>query len=316
MTNQQEPKFRLQEANSCMVGEVLREAREQSGMSVREVGRKLKLPSSIVTTIESNRLDQLAPIYRRGYVVNYARLLDIDPASLCEELDHEDNDPPELQEVLQTTGGAWRFEQYLRVATYVLTTAFIAIPLIMIFVKVAADFFESSESTSRVAISEHAPDDETRVSQRLERLAQSLGELAGDEEPEKQHLNASTMPVLSLLSSPGEQEPAAAESGIGPLRAAPDVDMPPHAVSGANELVVEVGEACWVEIRDATGQQMEYDLLHTGRHVYHGVAPFEVMLGRAGEVTITVDGRMVDFTDRIRADIARFALAADGSVRS
>lgn len=309
MTDQQEPK-------SCVIGEVLREAREQRGMSVREVGRKLKLPSSIVTTIESNRLDQLAPIYRRGYVVNYARLLEIDPASLCEELDHRDNDPPELQEVLQTAQGAWRFERYLRVATYVFTTAFIAIPLIWIFVKVAADIFESNDPATRVAISEQAPPDETRVSQRLERLAQSLGDLAGDEQPETQHLSASTMPILNLLTSPGQQEPAAAESGIGPLRDTSDTDTPPHAVPGANELVVEVGNACWVEIRDATGQRMEYDLLHTGRHVYYGVAPFEVMLGRAGEVTITVDGRPADFTDRIRADVARFELAADGSIRS
>lgn len=307
MTDQQEPK-------PCKIGDVLRKAREQRDLSVREVARKLKLSSSTIITIENNRLEQLAPIYRRGYVTNYARLLGVDPASLSQELEQGDNNPPELKEVLQTGRGAWRFERYLRVATYVLTTAFVAIPLIMIFVKVAADFFESSDA-SHVALAERAPADETRVSQRLERLAQSLGELAGDEEPEKQHLNASTMPLLNLLSSSGQSESVPAEPGVGPLRDEPGVVEPP-ALSGVNELVVEVGASCWVEIRDATGQRMEYDLLRSGRHVYHGLAPFEVMLGRAGEVTVTVDGRAADFTDRIRADVARFELDADGSIRS
>lgn len=303
------------EANSRTIGEVLRGAREASGMSTREVGRKLKLPSSVVATIESGRLDQLAPIYRRGYVFNYARLLGVDTGELCEHLDREDNQPPELREVLQVNRGAWRFERYLRVATYVFTTAFIAIPLIWIFVKVSADFFESSDSTANVLVAENQKSEDTRVSLRLERLAQTLGDLAGDDQPDSQHLSASTMPILNLLSSSAPRE-VAPESGIGPLRESPLSDFSPLVESDTSELVLHVGDSCWVEITDAVGRRVEYNLLRPGRHVYRGAAPFEVMLGKAADVSITLDGNPVNFSGYIRANVARFEVSSDGSIRS
>lgn len=307
----------LSEPKSVAIGEILKGGREARGLDIREVSRQLRLPSSIIMTIEQGRLDQLAPIYRRGYVLNYARLLEIEPETLCQYFDQADSQPPELREVLQTNCGAWRFERYLRVATYVFTTAFIAIPLIWIFVKVAADFFESTDATQRVVSADGEFDRERRVTQRL---MDSLG-VNDDEQPDAPHLSASTMPVLSLLVPSSTQDAPAIEPGVGPLRD-PIVSPQPESIidtvlspveGNGNQLVLEVDSDCWVEITDAEGRRIEYDLLRGGRHLYHGTAPFTIMLGKAGGVAVSVDGRPVDFSAYTRADVARFELFADGT---
>ena len=69
------------------VGNMLREAREQLGMSVNDVANRIKFAPRQIESLEADdyvRLPEAA--FVRGFVRSYARLLELDPAVLLASL--------------------------------------------------------------------------------------------------------------------------------------------------------------------------------------------------------------------------------------
>ena len=301
--------------SSDTIGQILRRARLQGDRSVHEVSRALRLPRTVIESIEADRLDDLAPIYRRGYVLNYARQVGADLPRIRELLDIHDDQPPELQQVLPTGQFAWRFESLMRGATYVLVSTVIVLPLVWFFVEGGARMFESGEAEVTRGLSA-AQTEETprRVSQRIADALALEEDGEGDDSPA--HLSASTMP-LNVLKQPREAR-GDESTPDAPLLIDTDLIEPadadvPGPVNG-RELVVFLEEESWAEIRDATGNRLEYDLLATGRHVYRGQPPFDILLGKAGAAVIEIDGRAAQMDGFRDVDLARFQVLADGRI--
>ena len=64
-------------------GDALREAREALDVSTREVADALNLPMSVIEALEANDYERLPqPVFTRGYLRSYARLLELDPAAI------------------------------------------------------------------------------------------------------------------------------------------------------------------------------------------------------------------------------------------
>src|SRR3569623_1775357 len=94
----------------------------------------------------------------------------------------------------------------------------------------------------------------------------------------------------------------------------------PHApdTAGAGNgvrarLSLKADRSSWVEVRDANGQRLLYDLLDPGasRNV-EGLAPFAVLLGYGPGVTVEFNGKLVDHSRYIHQDIARFRVGPIG----
>ncbi|MCY3639629.1 MAG: helix-turn-helix domain-containing protein [Gammaproteobacteria bacterium] len=66
-------------------GAALQAAREARELSVPQVADQLKLSSAAVTALEANDWDRLpAPVFVRGYIRAYARLMALDDEELLE----------------------------------------------------------------------------------------------------------------------------------------------------------------------------------------------------------------------------------------
>src|SRR5688500_13739933 len=62
------------------VGQYLRKHRENKRMSIEEVSRATRVPSSSVERIEADRFDELpGEVFVRGFVKSYARALSLPP---------------------------------------------------------------------------------------------------------------------------------------------------------------------------------------------------------------------------------------------
>jgi cytoskeleton protein RodZ len=78
---------------------------------------------------------------------------------------------------------------------------------------------------------------------------------------------------------------------------------------GESRLQLIVSADSWVEITDASGQELEMDLLRGGSDkAYHGEPPFKILLGRASAVRLSMDGEAVDLTAFTRDDVAQLSL--------
>jgi len=68
---------------SASPGQLLREAREAKKLGVAEVAEKLNLLKSVVQALEADSYDKLrGDTFTRGYLKNYARLVDVEESEL------------------------------------------------------------------------------------------------------------------------------------------------------------------------------------------------------------------------------------------
>ncbi len=116
-------------AGSVSYGARLKQAREAAGLSVEEVSARLKMPNRVIQTLESDDWTPLgAPVFVRGQVRSYARLLNVDADSWLEQ-----TAPPASPSVLVSHSHTPRyqrvFEHVTRRAIYIVMTAAIAVPV-------------------------------------------------------------------------------------------------------------------------------------------------------------------------------------------
>ena len=287
------------------VGRRLREARCASGRSVRDVGAELRLPAPVVESLESGRLDTIAPLYLRGYVRAYADLLGLDADELVGMLPGEEAAP--LKTALAPRRPAPRFEPFLKFATYALVTTMIVPPLVYFFVTGGTRLFDAPDAPPATAVEDagEATDGEGGLSRRIAGALNLVERDAGDGE-DGRHLSASAVPIDAM-------RPGAADTGNAP---APDSDPAPASETETagpvlSSLRLELDEDSWVEIEDARGQRLEFDLLRAGaQRDYEGVAPIRVLLGRASAASLWLDGEPVEFRGSDSGGFAEFELGS------
>jgi cytoskeleton protein RodZ len=129
-------------------------------------------------------------------------------------------------------------------------------------------------------------------------------------------VNMSTM-VPPVAPAPVAAAPAAAaQVEAVPIAAVPSAAVPvasasvPAAatqVAGRRSIVLTAGAAdSWVEVYDATGRRLYFDLVRRGsRATAEGAAPLRVLVGRADTMALEIDGRGVT----IPAELLRNATA-------
>lgn len=116
--------------NGASCGERLRQAREIAGLSIEDVSARLKMPLRVVRSLESDDSTQLgAPVFVRGQLRSYARLLGVDIEDDLMHLDIAVVTPPELVSHSHTPRYQRIFEQATRRAIYIVVTAAIAVPV-------------------------------------------------------------------------------------------------------------------------------------------------------------------------------------------
>lgn len=140
----------------------------------------------------------------------------------------------------------------------------------------------------------------------------------------RQPLEQEAVPAVSVMTPggtvdlplPPAEEAVQAEAPPAVVEETPAMSEP---VAAAPVLMAEIqleathGE-CWVEIKDAGGKQVAYELLQAGMtRTVRGRAPFEVFLGNAPAVTVYYQGQVFDHSPFQRREVAKFRLgkAAD-----
>ena len=111
-------------------GRRLREAREAAGLSLAEVGARLKMPVRVVESLEREDWSRLgAPVFVRGQLRSYSRLLGLTTEPIVAASGVAPVAPAELQPRTYTPPMQRLAEQASRRFVYVVITAAIAVPV-------------------------------------------------------------------------------------------------------------------------------------------------------------------------------------------
>lgn len=113
-------------------GRRLRVAREAAGLSLQQVSERLRMPVHVIRALEEEAFDKLgAPVYIRGQLRSYARMLGIADEALVESAHVAPVRTPKLVPRTYTPRARVFGEQLAKRAVYVVLTAVFVVPVWM-----------------------------------------------------------------------------------------------------------------------------------------------------------------------------------------
>lgn len=278
------------------VGQTLREAREASGMTLDEASARLRLMHRQVEAMEADDFEALGqPVFARGFVRNYARLLGLAPETLLASMEGGPAAPAEVSYAKPPLQRPWFASSWLILLTLVVLVV-LAVPVgLYLWLNSEVD----EEGGKRHATSYPSAAVVTPLSAPPAAPAEAPSAAPGaSSAPDAVEGEGATdgVAAASPQPSPGEAAedaaPAAAESGA----------------AGA-ALHLEFGAEAWAEIEDATGRAVHRQLNPAGSSAeVKGEPPFKIVIGNAAETRMTYNGRPVDLKPHTDATVARFTL--------
>jgi len=284
------------------IGERLRKGRVRSKQSVDAVARALKVPVDVVQAIEADRLDRFARVYRKGYVRAYAALLGFEAGEIASMVAAVETAEPELRPVFER-GGTHRQggDRWLRAASYMLGSLLIG----TLAWQLTHEAVRISQGSARQADSGNVPSIAAEPGAGSRSVA-----AAGDT-----HVNASIAALEEMSRRRGTAASGAGQQAWDALHGSQASAPGEPVATDRHQVRVAASGDSWVEIVDASGAQLELDLVRGGTvRDYEGEAPFRVLLGRASAVDLFLDGQLVDTSGHTSGNVTQMSLDAASAV--
>lgn len=266
-------------------GARLRQAREAAGLTLEAVGQQLRMPVQVVKSLEEEQWQRLgAPVFVRGQLRSYARLLKVDIGDVLEQAHIGPIVPPQLVSHTHTPRARRIAESLGRRVLYVGITAVLAVPVWF----ATRGHFDGTANTPNTASLDVIP---------------AAVPVAGGDTP--------TAPAPATAESAKPSAPSAPY--LASLTPVPRPAAAPVAVGGG--LTLQFNGDSWIDITAPDGTTVEKALLKSGET--RSFAPGQVarmVLGNASAVEVQQAGTIVDLSPYQRANVARFTVSSDGSV--
>jgi cytoskeleton protein RodZ len=266
-------------------GARLRQAREAAGLTLEAVGQQLRMPVQVVKSLEEEQWQRLgAPVFVRGQLRSYARLLKVDIGDVLEQAHIGPIVPPQLVSHTHTPRARRIAESLGRRVLYVGITAVLAVPVWF----ATRGHFDGTANTPNTASLDVIP---------------AAVPVAGGDTP--------TAPAPATAESAKPSAPSAPY--LASLTPVPRPAAAPVAVGGG--LTLQFKGDSWIDITAPDGTTVEKALLKSGET--RSFAPGQVarmVLGNASAVEVQQGGTIVDLSPYQRANVARFTVSSDGSV--
>lgn len=272
-------------------GDRLTAARMAAGLTVAEAARQLKLSVAQIEALESGDYAQLpGPVFVRGFIRNYARLLKLDPAPLLEEIASQTAPvAPEAPEPARAAGIPFSGRRKFK-------WQFIAIGGLLVVAALAGyEFYGGLPAADGV---------DTRAVELPAPAIVTEGKPVEGEAATVPPAGAELTPAAPAATVPARSEIAS------PSKAPPDT-LAPRAKKGAGDHVIRMifSGNSWVEIRDRQGHKIFSQFNAAGTsHSVSGQPPFSLTVGNAKGVRVLHNDRPVDLAPHTQVDVARLTI--------
>jgi len=312
-------------------------AREARGLTLAVVADKLRLSAATLQALESNRYEDLPePIFVRGYLRAYARLLEMDAEVFVAEYDRVVGIPgPVITPTPKVRRQVTARASYIRGITALIVVAMVVLFGSWWYSRLKYD----APAQSRSAYSEveqaappasaleppqigspnlgpgpvpALPPDIPPQSLASEAAEENgavvepeppMGQTAAAVEPALSHISespvtANTDTVVQGRDVEATVEPAITDLPIAPLASEHGrIVKASRAPTGEDVLVIKANDESWADVVDANGYQLLYYLLRPGMvRRLQGQAPFQVFLGNAPAVDLHLNQKRFDHT--------------------
>jgi cytoskeleton protein RodZ len=295
-------------------GARLRRERELRGLTGQQAAEQMNLDVAVIEALEADDFAALgAPVFAKGHLRKYAALLglaDTDLLSGYEKAQVKPDSPTlvprarlEMQPERAKPRWPWAVGSLL---VFLLAAAIVA------WLSDGAPGLERLRAT--LGLGDAATDTGVAATDAADATAASESATSI-----VTTVQGSDVPAPGASTGGGDSTTA---TGSTPLpaegaTAAPPVTGDPSApVPGQVALQMRFAVDSWVEVYDASGKAVLYDLGRAGsERVVSGRPPMNVTIGNAAAVTLRINGKPVAIPRPTAGTVSRFNVAADGSLR-
>lgn len=291
-------------------GALLRTARESRGHSIEEVAYALKLTPKQVAAIEQDSFDLLpGATFARGFVRNYARIMNLDAAPLLAALEQRMSQGQVELALLSNAAGTLPASAGARGVPRLLLLLLLAVAIAL----VVAVYFDRSGTRSLTSWRPGAATGPATAP-----VVSSVTIAPDSAAP------APASPAPAASDTTAHAVAAAQPSKLAAEPVAPAVPLVEQAVqqattptapaasvaeAGARTLNFSFAMESWVEVRDASGKLLVSKLNKPDAPLsVSGRPPFSLVIGNARAVQLEYDGKAVDLKPHTAVSVARFKL--------
>ena len=256
------------------VGEELRCARERSGVTVEETAKQLRLTINVVRALEEDVCSKLPePIYVRGYIRSYSRLLSLPGdslvekynAGLSEQIELHLPDAKKMSDAFSPSVSVNHKNK--RYVIYLLSVIVVGLILLLSLLYWSGSDYDGSPGTGLEKVSIEGADG------RL--IFEDFSSEGGEVSPIVQPLN------VESTASDLAQQTITTEKNV--------------FASFIDSLFVSVKEECWIKVTDGSGGTLHSALMSPGESLsLSGSAPFKVVVGNVHGVSLNFNGEQVN----------------------
>lgn len=291
-------------------GAALRAERERQGISSNDMAARLRLHPKQLAAIEAEDIDALpAGPFVRGFVRNYAKELQIDPAPLLAQVAAR---TAPVEPAGLATGGASRSSGNERLPRVVVIGAAVAALILFgVLGVMATRDGERAEAPPQPASESSAVTPAPPPASGSAPAAESAATTSPDTTASATDTAPSNDASAAGPGAPGAAPSAApAETASAPPAAEP-APAPKAASNGTvRSLRLVFTEPAWVRVEEADGRVLLSQLNEAGTEQrVAGRPPLRLIIGNAPGVTVDFGGRTIDLKPRTNADnVARLTL--------
>ena len=294
-------------------GHLLRQAREEQGLSQKETARDLHLTSKVINAIEEDDFELIPSfVFARGYIRSYARHLGLDGQALVAEFDLAygvpNNSAKPMSAIRKGVQQSKPGDTWVKLISIVFVVGLVAASIVWWQSQNGSQMLpQLSSGAAQELPSDTLVEGLDTDDVNLDLLLLSTNESEVD----------AIVPEAESIIESEEAQVVVVEPVVDPVAEAVTEQAPKEVTDAVvllpnqAQLVMVFDKDCWVEIKDANGKMVLSDLYSAGDTIEQVItAPIEVLLGRSsGVATMTFDGRTIDLKPHTRKDIARLTLS-------
>jgi cytoskeleton protein RodZ len=275
-------------------------ARRAQGLSLADVARQLKLSVRQIEALERDDYSGFAgPVFVRGFLRNYAKLLQLDPDALVSAAafppaaaagNAASAAPAPVQEVA--------VDRRPRIGAGTLVAGAVLVVLVV------AALYETRRRPSPVAPAMPGASPTLATPEHAESPPGAPVE-GGPAPP----VPAAPPPAAGAVRPPAPAGTPGPEASGSPEPASAGVSTGEAAAAGRASVKLVFDDESWVEITDRSGKVILSRLNAAGsERIVEGEAPLTLVIGNAHAVRLSFRDKPVDLTPHTRVDVARVTL--------
>jgi cytoskeleton protein RodZ len=298
-------------------GDRLQAARIEQDLSIEDVATRMHLSIGILKAIEVNNFDEVtAPIFVKGYLRAYARIVSLDEDEIIQQyLDYYSDEDPPINSTSNLASEISSDDARVKWTTYLVIVGLLGLLAVwwwnqyQIKTDVVSLDAEQTDSMQQPEIASDTVVSETVTEPEPSSAAEEVAVLSMPvDEPEVtgSSVVAETQEEVALEQAEPEvvevvqQEIAQQEPEASNIEVLPE-EISPISPIGSDQLKIIIHADTWIDIEDANGRSLIRELIRADQELHLiGKAPFIVFLGNGHGVELIYDNETIDISGRIR----------------